>query len=159
MRILICAVVGILLAIGTTMAQDEAPRRGGTTLEAARHFADGVMQKVGNDEMAGAFEVIAENLPVTVTADEVKRLQAQAMQMRERAAQAGNLLGSSYVKRDIAGDVFARFTYVQKFERTAVVWHLFFYKPEDRWFLHGVSWHLNLGVLFENVPAGAGAGG
>lgn len=146
--------VMLLAAFLTTssIAQDKPapPRRGGTTLEDVRRFADAIMQKIGNDEMAGAFEIIAENLPLDP--EDIKRQQARAMEMRNQATHAGKLLGSAYIRQEVAGDVFARLTYVQKFERTAIVWQFVFYKPGDRWFLHAFAWHTNPGVLFDDAP-------
>ena len=122
------------------------------SMEEARHFADSLMQKMGNDEMAGAFEIIAENLPLAP--NDMRQLQAKAMEMRAQASAAGKLVGSQYVRRELVADVFMRLTYVQKFERTGVVWHIIFYKPQERWQLHGFQWQANPGVLFDQPASG-----
>lgn len=62
----------------------------------------------------------------------------------------GTSIATEFIKESKAGESFARFIYLQKFENHAIRWVFTFYKPKDRWIINGVSFDDRLDLLLES---------
>lgn len=60
----------------------------------------------------------------------------------------GKSLGLQHISTDLVADTVMRILYLEKFEKHAVVWKFFYYKPREAWFLNTFSWDGKLHDLF-----------
>jgi hypothetical protein len=61
----------------------------------------------------------------------------------------GASIGTEFISEAKAGESYARFIYLQKFDNHAIRWVFTFYKPKDRWVVNGVSFDDRIELLLD----------
>ncbi|PCJ56296.1 MAG: hypothetical protein COA79_19195 [Planctomycetota bacterium] len=61
----------------------------------------------------------------------------------------GDSISLELTKEEEIGNSFIRYTYLHKFKKTVLVWVIVFYKPEDTWKVHALSYSGNLEPLYK----------
>ena len=60
----------------------------------------------------------------------------------------GKTVGVEYINEKIVGNSFMRITYAQKFEKHAMRWNFYFYKPKNGWVLNTFNTDDKIQLLF-----------
>ena len=76
----------------------------------------------------------------------IKKIETQWPVVDQRFGQA---VGQEMVSKQKIGDSFLRYYYLHKFKYHAIYWKITFYKPEDNWYVNGVSFKDNLDILYK----------
>jgi len=61
----------------------------------------------------------------------------------------GGRLGYQFLRSESAGDNVIRWTYLERFEKSAITWSFIGYQGRDGWMISGVTWSGQLERLFE----------
>lgn len=138
-----------LVAVALPGCAAFAPAAGSPSADVreARALADAAMERIAARDLRGAFALLAERWPLAE--EEISGLVERSERQRAALEQRfGAPLGVAFVRQDAVDDTFVRFTYLEKFAHHALVWELYFYRPEDTWLVNGVVWNDEIGRLF-----------
>ena len=114
---------------------------------AAVALAEKVVQKASTGDVRGGLEIARPYLATPSSQFDVLLGQLE-MQAPVQAAQYGKSIGYELLRNDTVGDSLIRIVYIQKFERHAVAWIFYFYKPKNDWLLTELSYSDALSSAF-----------
>ena len=60
----------------------------------------------------------------------------------------GKSLGMEEIKVELVSDTVMKVVYLEKFQRSCLIWNFFFYKPETEWVLTTFEWDESIRSLF-----------
>jgi hypothetical protein len=107
--------------------------------QAARQMADETMRLLEQGDLPAMFASLKQKFDLPEA--ELSSLENMLdHQRRLMASKAGKSVGVEFVAADEIGDSLVRFTYLEKFEKSALVWRMILYRPTDNWRLHELSW-------------------
>lgn len=113
-----------------------------------RSLARSAMEKVGAGDIDGGFKVIKPYVIIPGSEFEVMvenyQLQAPAIERR-----FGKTLGIEFLSEEIVGESLMKISYLQKFEKHAMRWRFYFYRPGDEWVLNTFYTDDKITKLFE----------
>lgn len=148
-RILVPAVlaglaVAVVLGGHVTVAKDAPKPDDLPRLRSAEWMA-----KLKADDLVGFFVILETDPIATVTKPNEGMKQTLKLQRDEFAKHQGRPIGDvELVRTETIGKSFLRLTYLDKFERHAMLWQFVFYRNADGWKLQGLTWNFNSTVLF-----------
>ena len=118
-----------------------------TDVGTVKRVMAGAMAKARVDAFSDFFRTIK---PFWLVADEgVRAARDKTIAARKGVrAKMGASLGVELVRTDMVSDDLFRLVYVEKFERSVLIWNFYFYKPHRRWFLSTFEWEDNVRTLF-----------
>ncbi len=133
-----------LIALWTMPGHSEQP-----DADPLRALSDKAMAKLKDNDLPGVFEVLQAHGKWT----EDQRTDA-IEDWKKRREKAAMLIGKpvgeiEFLKKEVLGKCFVRYTYLEKWEKHALVWRLIYYKPKDEWNLQGIGWDESVPLLFE----------
>jgi len=98
----------------------------------AKWLCETFMMKLIGSGVQDAFEELKPYFPLSEA--ELSMIAMQTLQQFELIkSRFGQLVGYQLVKEEMVNNVILRFIYIQKFEKHAVRWIFYFYKPADQW--------------------------
>ena len=117
--------------------------------EEAKELAEKILSRAGVGDMDGIATVVKPHWPFPE--DELETLVAQTAQQRALLApRLGKSVGFTFVRREVAADIFLRLVYVERFENTGLRWMFTFYKVKDVWKFNGFTWDEEIAKLFSS---------
>jgi hypothetical protein len=121
----------VLLVVGFLLAP-EASAEALATREAAIAVTEAVMQRVGQGDLRGAFELTKTHMAVPPA--EIDAILGQAeLQQPMLTARFGKTLGYEKLRTDDAGASLTQVLYLQRFEQHGMVWRFVLYRAADGW--------------------------
>jgi hypothetical protein len=134
-----------LLVLPTTLLAQPKPL---ASLAEARKMADNAVELFQQEKFAEGYESLKPWWPLPPV--EIDSLANQTDQQWPMVKQRfGKSLGTEFIRESKAGNSFAQYVYIQKFQRHAVRWVFMFYKPENTWLINSVSFDDSVSLLFE----------
>lgn len=117
---------------------------------ATRRLADRVMERLKADDFAGMAALLESKviwpLPVSLETSFKKQRETSALRY-------GKSLGEvEFVGKEVVGRSFVRYSYLERWERHAVVWRMTFYRSSSEWLCSDVSWDDNVYERFKPAP-------
>ncbi|MBP3983339.1 hypothetical protein J5837_02790, partial [Pseudoxanthomonas helianthi] len=106
---------------------------------AAVALAEKVVQKASTGDVRGGLELARPYLAIPSSQFDVLLGQLE-MQAPVQATRYGKSIGYELLRNDTVADSLIRIIYIQKFERHAVFWIFYFYKPKNDWLLSELSY-------------------
>ncbi len=106
---------------------------------AAVALAEKVVQKTSTGDVRDGLELARPYLEIPSSQFDVLLGQVE-MQAPVQATRYGKSIGYELLRKDTVGDSLIRIVYIQKFERHAVAWIFYFYKPKNDWLLAELSY-------------------
>jgi hypothetical protein len=101
---------------------------------------------IANGNIDGAMETLKPYWPLQPT--EIDELTLKVKNQKSIIdSRFGKSLGFEFVDKKRIGNVFVRYTYIEKFERHILRWIFTFYKPSNKWVVNGVKFE-DRGALF-----------
>ena len=118
-----------------------------TSLEGTKSKCSEAAKKFGEGKIKESFALLKPYWPIPD--QEVENLIYQSeTQLKTVKERFGGIIGSDFAKTETAGDSFAKYTYVIKFEKHAVRYICVFYKPREAWFVNMITWDDSIQLLF-----------
>jgi hypothetical protein len=146
----------VMLAIFMSERSPAMEQAKGDDFEEAQKIADEAISHLKRGEFKELFDVLAESSGKQWSND--ANMMKANISLREMA-DLGKPLGEvEFAGREHIGKSYVRFVYLEKFEKSALVWNLVFYKPNDKWLSKGATYNQNSQALFEwarNVDRGS----
>jgi hypothetical protein len=131
-------------------AAAHAPDQKISSKEDAKRLFDETMNLLVTDRIEQAFALLKPNFPLE--ASEIEGIQQDIKKKRVLMKDRfGASIGFVYLGQDALSDVFARFIYVEKFERHAIRWVFVIYKPHNQWIVNAVSFDDKLDQHYKPV--------
>jgi hypothetical protein len=127
--LLITAVIAGL----TASANGQAPR-----LANPREAAEAFFNRIAEGEVAPAYDQLLVKSPVLAKAMQVDFLKRQT---ETGLAVYGKILGFELYEERKFGQALVELIYIQRLERHALVWKLWFYRPADDWIVNLVTFN------------------
>ncbi len=117
------------------------------SIEEAKLLAKNVMALVGKGDSNKGLQLCKPYLIIPESEFDVmlNNLKMQQPMMEQRF---GKTLGVENISEKFVGNSFMRITYVQKFEKHAMRWNFYFYKPKNGWVLDTFNTDDKLQLLF-----------
>jgi hypothetical protein len=112
-----------------------------------RPFGDRVMAEVAEGDLDAAFAAMKPYIVVSEAEFDAAVLQSRA-QRQQFQARYGRTLGFELIDEKRLGGSLVRLTYIEKTEKHALPWRLYFYKTQDGWVLNSFTWNDQLPALF-----------
>ena len=113
----------------------------------AKEMSDRMMKHFLNEEFTQGLNIAKKYWPLSPV--EIDNLANQIkLQWGIVKQRFGNPIGYEFIKEERIGKSFARFYYLQKFEKHAIYWVFTYYKPKTRWIINGITFKDNLDPLF-----------
>ena len=114
----------------------------------AKWLCELFMLKLVNDTVQDAFNELQPYFPIPET--EFAMLEMQTYQQLDLVkSRYGTILGYSLVEEQTISDTVLRFVYLLRFERHAIRWMFYFYKPDDTWFFNEFYFDDKIREFFE----------
>lgn len=114
----------------------------------AKWICEMFMLKLVNSGVQEAFDELRPYF--ALEKEEIDMIQIQTYQQMEAIRpRYGEVVGYTLLKEEILGDTVLKYTYLQKFERHAIRWLFFFYKPGNTWIFNEFYVDDKLRELFE----------
>lgn len=140
---------GLLIAavIATSLLASKTDQNESTS--AAQRIADEILKPLAAGDITAMFAALRPRLEASEA--EFAALENMLNGQRQiMASKCGKPIGQiELIKTHTAGQSFVRFTYVEKWERSALVWRLTFYRANDAWHLSDLAWDDKRQSLFE----------
>jgi hypothetical protein len=132
-RAVVCVAAGVCLSAARAQESARDPAD-------VRKAADASMAKLSDGDIKGAFGDFRRSF--ASPADSLSSLEITYKSQREVATLAfGKPLGEvEFIREELVGRSLLRLIYLEKFERNAIVWRMTYYRPNQEWFLHTLSW-------------------
>jgi hypothetical protein len=123
------------LHLATLTASDSAAED-----DSARQLADEAMAKLKESDIPGMAAVVSR----MGSGQETKAAEFQSVYSGMRniiEVRCGNPLGEvEFIRKEAVGRSLVRYIYVEKFERSVMVWRISFYRSPQGWILRGLNW-------------------
>lgn len=118
-----------------------------------QRIADAVMQRIKARDLHTALIILsdaeAKKLPADAFAAQIDKGVQQLMKEFGRLEDLGQPLGEiDYLGRDVIGQSYVAFTYLERFERRALVWRITFYRVRDEWIASNIDWNQDISPHF-----------
>jgi hypothetical protein len=138
--IAICAVAVGVLIVGTQL---HASKKDASSdpFEQAEAIARQAMNLLGKGEIDEMFACLKPHCPMDEK--DLQQLQTMLKQQREFIRPSlGKPMGDvERISEDGLGNSFVRYTYLEKWDNSAFVWKLTFYRARDRWQINQITWN------------------
>lgn len=142
MRKLLVGFSMLSLAILTASSQLHAVEKQPSTgvFESAHAIARDAMKELEKGQIDAMFAVFKTHCPIDHA--DLDRLQAMLKQQRQFVGPTlGEPMGEiDFVSQDCLGSSFVRFIYLEKWDNSALVWKLTFYRGRDGWKVNQITW-------------------
>ena len=112
-----------------------------------RQFGERVMASVARGDLDGAFAAMKPYIVVSEAEFDAAVLQSRA-QRQQFQARYGRTLGYELIDEKRLGSSLVRLTYIEKTEKHALPWRMYFYKAPAGWVLNSFVWNDQLPQLF-----------
>lgn len=117
----------------------------------ARQLADQAMNQVKQNDMDAAYATLMPHLTWAQGVEHLLSARDQAKKMREALSHHDAPMGEiEFLNRETVGHSLVRFVYLEKWERTAMVWKFTFYRGREGWTLYAVDWS-NTAPVIQNL--------
>lgn len=117
------------------------------SVDAARAFADKVMEKVAAGEIEEGLKMIKPY--AIVPAAEFDAMVGQtSLQLPMITQRFGKSIGSEFIRQDAAGDSLVRLLYISKHERHAMRWFFYLYRTPEGWVVNTFNFDDQIHLLF-----------
>jgi hypothetical protein len=100
-------------------------------------IADSVAKKIEVGDVEAVYDILRDYW--VMSDEELTLLSRQSVQLHQQlVSRIGKVVGVEFLGKEQIGRSFVRFSYLEKFERHAVLWTLDFYCPEADWKLNNI---------------------
>ncbi|WP_206483505.1 hypothetical protein [Thalassotalea sp. G2M2-11] len=107
--------------------------------EQTKEICGNAVEKFSKNKVSESFDSLRPFWPLPKA--ELDNLSYQTKsQLDMVSGRFGRILGSDFIKSQIAGTSFVQHTYAIKFEKHALRFVCLFYKPENKWVVNSVYW-------------------
>ncbi|MCZ2344168.1 MAG: hypothetical protein LC104_20590 [Bacteroidales bacterium] len=112
-----------------------------TPAQPARQLADQAMHHVKHGDLDAAYATLIPHLTWPQGVEHLLSARDQAKKMREALSRNDAPMGEiEFLTRETVGHSLERYVYLEKWERTAMVWKFTFYRGREGWTLYAVDW-------------------
>jgi hypothetical protein len=147
-RVTVLGVLAVAVAAGAWVHRVSAGKEAKAADAAAFDAAERAMAKLKIDDPVGFNDVLtAAGLPHNKASfDQLKAFREGAVE------RIGKPLGQvELVGKERVGTSFVKFVYLERYERTALVWSLTFYRDADGWKAVQIDWGGDVRPLFQKA--------
>ena len=107
---------------------------------AALEQAEAAMELLRNDDVAGMLKLLKDQLVRSLPDFEATQGMCETHR-RLHSQRHGKSLGEvELIRKEVVGDSFIRFSYLERWERHALVWRLGYYRTAEGWKLNEFEW-------------------
>ena len=111
-------------------------------------IADAVAKKIQVGDVEGVYDILKDHW--VLPTEELTLLTRQHVQWHQVISpRFGKVVGVEFLGKEQIGKSFVRFSYLEKFERHAVLWVLDFYYCEGKWKLNNIMASDEVSRLFK----------
>jgi len=134
----------LILSPANVLAQQQVA----SSSEALRRIVDQSMESLAKGQIKEGYSAMSQysSLP---SADMQVALEDILNQQPGILRRFGNRLGHQFLRSESAGDNLVRWTYLERFEKSAITWNFLGYRGKAGWMIAGVTWSGDLDQLFE----------
>jgi hypothetical protein len=112
-----------------------------TPADPARQLADKAMNQVKHSDIDAAYATLIPHLTWPQGVEHLLSARDQAKKMRDALSRNDSPMGEvEFLAREAVGHSLVRYVYLEKWERTAMVWKFTFYRAREGWTLYAVDW-------------------
>lgn len=139
---------GLLALLILSPANALAQQQVASSSEALRRIVDQSMESLAKGQIKEGYSAMSQysSLP---SADMQVALEDILNQQPGILRRFGGRLGYQFLRSESAGGNLIRWTYLERFEKSAITWNFIGYRGKDGWMISGVTWSGNLEQLFE----------
>jgi hypothetical protein len=141
LRRYLTVVIMLLLSLNTAQAD------GIKSTSEVKAAVGAAMQKAQSDNFSDFFLAIKPYWTISeegFTTALAKTTSARA----EVHKKMGKSLGVEQVKIEMVSDTVLKIVFLEKFQKSLMIWNFYFYKPNTEWFLNTFEWDDNIRTLF-----------
>jgi hypothetical protein len=122
---------------------------GKVTDDETKILSNKIFQNFKNEKFDEGFELFKDRCLIeTVEIDKLKTtIKTQWAEIIKKSY--GEPISIELSKVEKIEDSFIRYSYLHKFQKTVLVWVIVFYKPEETWMVHGLSYSGNIEQLYK----------
>jgi len=114
---------------------------------AAKDLAAKVMIKVAANDLDAAFKILKPYS--SITSAEIDSIAIQSKALREQSRQRyGVPIGYEFIDLKKVGNSLLRLRYIEKTDKTVLLWIFNFYKVKESWILNSFYWNEDYKPLF-----------
>ena len=139
--------IKLLLILGLAFISANTYAKDLLTVESTKNKCAQGAQLFGENQVKDSFYALAKYWPLPQA--EIDNLVYQTnSQLGMVASRFGDILGSDYIKSEVAGDSFVKHTFTIKFEKHAIRYLCVFYKPKNKWLVNSIKWDDTIDLIF-----------
>ncbi len=117
-------------------------------IDGVKHSAKVAMQKVEKGKISELFDSLKPIWPIPEA--EINVAKDQTITTRKMVDDRfGKSVGIQHVSTETIADTIIKIVYLEKFQRHAIRWTFFYYKPDNEWFLNTFEWDDKMRLLFK----------
>ena len=139
---------GLLTVLILTPANVLAQQQVASSSEALHRIIDQSMESLAKGQIKEGYSAMSRysSLP---SADMQVALEDILNQQPGILRRFGGRLGHQFLRSESAGDNLVRWTYLERFEKSAITWNVIGYRGKAGWMISGVTWSGDLDRLFD----------
>jgi len=111
-----------------------------------RARAEAFLKDVVAGDINGAYDRL---LGLNLSKEEKDSVETLKIKTRTAVNVYGKALGTDFIREQRYGGSITRLVYVMKYDKSALIWELYFYKPQSEWRLANVKFNDDLNLLAE----------